>query len=122
MTEQVVEQTAINLADRFPGIVRPDTRPAFQGYIVETDHLLEVARIVRDELGYDYLTSVTAVDYLPEGKFEVVYHVLKTTGGPVLCYKVQTPRECGLSPQPGTGLPGRRVPGTRGLGLDGSAL
>ncbi len=54
---------------------------------------MEVATAIRDELGYDLLTSVTGVDYLPENKMEVVYHAFKTTGGPVLNFKVQVPRD-----------------------------
>jgi NADH/F420H2 dehydrogenase subunit C len=77
----------------FPDKVRPDTRPGYQGYIVEREHLLEVVRLLRDEYGYDYLSSVTGVDYLPEGKMEVVYHLYKTLGGPALVLKAQMPRE-----------------------------
>ena len=54
---------------------------ATQGYIVKADKLVEVATAIRDELGYDYLSSVTGVDYLPEGKMEVVYHAFHSTGG-----------------------------------------
>lgn len=77
----------------FPDWVEKDTRPGYQGYIVSRDHLLEVVRTLRDEYGYDYLSSVTGVDYLPEGKMEVVYHLYKTLGGPALVLKVQTPRD-----------------------------
>ena len=82
-----------DLGALFPDKVHLDTRPGYQGYIVEREHLLEVVRLLRDEYGYDYLSSVTGVDYLPEGKMEVVYHLYKTLGGPALVLKVQTPRE-----------------------------
>ena len=82
----------VDLAARFPGAVTPDARPGYSGWVVEKDKLIEVATAIRDELGYDHLTAVTAVDYLPESKMEVVYHAFKTTGGPVLCFKVQVPR------------------------------
>jgi NADH/F420H2 dehydrogenase subunit C len=82
-----------DLSALFPDKVHQDTRPGYQGYIVEREHLLEVVRLLRDEYGYDYLSSVTGVDYLPEGKMEVVYHLYKTLGGPALVLKVQTPRE-----------------------------
>ena len=45
--------------------------------MVKPERLLEFATFLRDELGYDYLSSVTAVDYLAEGKLEVVYHAFK---------------------------------------------
>ncbi len=81
-----------DLAARFAGHVVPDTRPGYTGWIVAADHLLEVARALRDELGYDYLSSLTGVDYLPQGKMEVVYHLYRTVGGPGLVLKVQAPR------------------------------
>jgi NADH-quinone oxidoreductase subunit D/NADH-quinone oxidoreductase subunit C/D len=59
---------------------------------VDKNNLLEFAVTLRDELGYDYLSSVTAVDYQPEEKLEVVYHAYKTTGGPGVVFKVQVPR------------------------------
>ncbi|MBV6395473.1 MAG: NADH-quinone oxidoreductase subunit C/D [Anaerolineales bacterium] len=84
---------ASDLAARFPGVVSPDTRPGFSGFTIPADKLVEVATIIRDELGYDLLSSVTGVDYLPENKMEVVYHAYKTTGGPALVFKVQVPRD-----------------------------
>ncbi len=90
------EQTTVMVEDleaRFPGIVKKDERKGYEGYIVEASHLVEFARTLRDEYGYDYLSSVTGVDYLPEGHMEVVYHAYKTTGGPALVFKVQVPRD-----------------------------
>jgi NADH-quinone oxidoreductase subunit D/NADH-quinone oxidoreductase subunit C/D len=83
---------SLDLSARFPGVVRPDTRPGYSGWVVENANLLEFAAALRDEFGYDYLSSITAVDYLPEGKMEVVYHIYKTTGGSGLVFKVQVPR------------------------------
>ncbi|HAV78511.1 MAG TPA: NADH-quinone oxidoreductase subunit D [Anaerolineae bacterium] len=82
----------VDLAARFPGIVTAETRPGCTGFIVEKDNLIEVATVIRDELGFDLLTAVTGVDYFPEEKMEVVYHAYKTTGGPGLVFKVQVPR------------------------------
>ncbi len=84
---------APDLTARFPDLVTPDTRKGYSGYIVKPEGLLTFARALRDEYGYDYLSSVTGVDYLPEGKMEVVYHAYKITGGPPLVFKVQVPRE-----------------------------
>ena len=83
----------IDLSNRFPGILTTDTRPGYSGWMIDKANLLEFATIMRDELGYDYLSSVTGVDYLPEGKLEVVYHAYKTIGGPGVVFKVQVPRE-----------------------------
>ncbi len=92
MTTTLPLTQTVDLAARFHGIVIPDTRPGFAGFVVERDHLIEVATAIRDELGFDLLTAVTAVDYLPENKMEVVYHAYKTTGGPGLVFRVQVAR------------------------------
>lgn len=98
MSEQtatpMVQTTAQDeLVARFPEYVTLDTRKGYEGYIVEAENLIEVATALRDEMGFDYLSSVTGVDYLPEGQIEVVYHAYRTTGGPALVFKVQVPRE-----------------------------
>ncbi|MCC6298520.1 MAG: NADH-quinone oxidoreductase subunit D [Anaerolineales bacterium] len=82
----------VDLVARFPGVVQADARPGFSGFIVEKDSLIEVATAIRDEFGYDLLTAVTGVDYLPENKMEVVYHAYRASGGPALVFKVQVPR------------------------------
>lgn len=77
----------------FPEKVTRDVRNNYEGYLVNNkEELLEFAGQLRDKLGYDYLSSVTGVDYLPEEKMEVVYHVRKSTGGAPLVFKVQLPR------------------------------
>ena len=91
MTAPALTST-VDLAARFPGVVSPDARPGFNGFIVEKDSLIEVATAIRDEMGFDLLTAVTGVDYLPENKMEVVYCAYKTIGGPGLIFKVQVPR------------------------------
>ncbi|NWG33127.1 MAG: NADH-quinone oxidoreductase subunit D [Chloroflexi bacterium] len=91
MTAPVQTQT-VDLVARFPGVVAAETRPGYTGFVVEKEKLVEVATALRDEFGYDLLTAVTAVDYLPENKMEVVYHAYKTTGGPGLVFRVQVPR------------------------------
>ena len=92
MTEQTLAP-ALNLEGRFGDWVTPDTRKGYEGYLVAPEHLTDFATALRDEFGYDYLASLTAVDYLPEGKMEVVYHVSQSTGGAPLVFKVQVPRE-----------------------------
>jgi len=85
--------STVDLAARFPGVAAPDSRPGYGGWMVNADKLVEVATAIRDEFGYDLLTSVTGVDYLAEGKMEVVYHAFCTTGGPAFVFKAQAPRE-----------------------------
>lgn len=97
MSEQVLTAKD-TLETRFPEIITPDTRKGYEGYIVQTDKLVEVATALRDEFGYDYLSSVTGVDYLPEGILEAVYHFYRSTGGSGLVLKAQTPRDNPLIP------------------------
>ena len=98
MTEQTVVTNLPDLVEIFSGAVSKDTRPGFQGYIVKVEKLKEFAFYVRDQLNFDMLSSLTGVDYLPDGKLEVVYHVLQTTGGPLLNFKVQMPRDAAVVP------------------------
>ncbi|MFU8771429.1 MAG: NADH-quinone oxidoreductase subunit C, partial [Anaerolineales bacterium] len=93
MSEQTAVEQKTVIENRFPQAVRKDDRKGYEGYIVEAANLVEFATTIRDEFGYDYLSSVTGVDYLPEGKMEVVYHAYKSTGGKALVFKVQVPRE-----------------------------
>lgn len=77
----------------FPQFLTTDSRPGYGGYIVNTEHLLDFVTTLRDNIGYDYLSSVTGVDYIADNRMEVVYHVRKSTGGAPLVFKVQLPRE-----------------------------
>ncbi|MBC8506054.1 MAG: NADH-quinone oxidoreductase subunit D [Anaerolineales bacterium] len=87
-----------NIETRFSDGVTLDERTGYEGYIVEADKLIEFATALRDEFGYDFLSSVTGVDYLPEEKMEVVYHMYKSTGGGALIFKVQVPRQAPVVP------------------------
>jgi NADH-quinone oxidoreductase subunit D/NADH-quinone oxidoreductase subunit C/D len=108
MTEQTATAPAptvepTELEKRFPVAVKRDTRPGYEGHIVEVSKLREVATAIRDEMGYDYLSSLTAVDYLSDAPnannfIEVVYHLYKSTGGGSLVYKVQVPRDNSVVP------------------------
>ncbi|MCX7886874.1 MAG: NADH-quinone oxidoreductase subunit C, partial [Verrucomicrobiae bacterium] len=64
--------------------------------LVDRDHLLAVARFLRDEpaLRLDCCSCVTAVDYLKQGYIEIVYHLYSVAlrHGPVVL-KVRAPRE-----------------------------
>ncbi len=92
MSEQVEIQSP-SLTERFPEIVVPDPRAGYGGYMVQPENLVQVVQALKDEMGYDYLSSVTGVDYLPENKMEVVYHFYRTTGGGALVLKTQVDRE-----------------------------
>ncbi len=99
MSEQQITVAQVpDIAVRFEGWVTPDTRPGYSGFIVEKDHLLEVAQDLRNNLGFDFLSSVTGVDYHPDNKMEVVYHFYRSIGGPALVLKVQIPRDDAVAP------------------------
>ena len=98
MIDQTTIVPAHRLVQRFPQWVAADERPGYSGFLVNPEHLVDIVRSLRDEMGYDYLSSITGVDYLPEGKLEVVYHFYKTTGGSGLNLKVQVSRKEAVVP------------------------
>ena len=97
--EQPIETASIDdaiayLKSNHPGAIKLDDRAGYEGVIVDPDHLVDVARVIRGELGFDYLSSATAVDYLGESDhMEMVYHAYRTSGGGALVFKAQTDRE-----------------------------
>jgi NADH-quinone oxidoreductase subunit C/D len=101
MAEQVTTQapdvaaTIAALQERFPGDVRADDRKGYSGIIVNKDKLVEIATAIRDDYGFNYLSSATAVDYLGQGDhLEMVYHAFSVpAGGPGLVFKAQTSRD-----------------------------
>jgi len=98
MIDQTTIVPAHRLVQRFPQWVAADERPGYSGFLVNPEHLVDIVRSMRDEMGYDYLSSITGVDYLPDGKLEVVYHFYKTTGGSGLNLKVQVSRKEAVVP------------------------
>ena len=103
-----------NLSTRFPDLVREDDRQGYDGFFVESEHLLEVVEFVRDEAGFDYLANLTAVDYINDGVMEVVYHLYRSTGGGALTLKAQVNRDDASVPSlvplfPGADLQEREV-------------
>ena len=95
---KVITSIEQELETRFPEYIKKDGRDRYDGLMVEPDHLVDFATQLRDEYGYDYLSSVTGVDYLPGGIMEVVYHVYRSTGGTALVFRVQVPREDPIVP------------------------
>ncbi len=87
-----------DLQTRFPEQIQKDDRKGYEGFWVSPESLIEFAYVIRDERGFDYLSSVTGVDYFPENKMEVVYHAYRSQGGPALIFKVQAPRDNPLVP------------------------
>jgi NADH-quinone oxidoreductase subunit D/NADH-quinone oxidoreductase subunit C/D len=101
MAEQVETQapdvaaTIAALQERYPEDVKADDRKGYSGIIISNDKLVEIATAIRDEFGFNYLSSATAVDYLGQGDhMEMVYHTFSVpAGGPGLVFKAQTSRD-----------------------------
>lgn len=93
MDTTTAQAPVLDFTARFPEGVVADERKGYEGYIVDAEKLVEFASALRDEFGYDYLSSVTGVDYIEEEMLEVVYHAYKTIGGPGLVFKVQVARD-----------------------------
>jgi NADH-quinone oxidoreductase subunit D/NADH-quinone oxidoreductase subunit C/D len=89
-----VESASSALKEKFPGEIFADSRERFTGLIVPADKIVEIGEYVRDELGFNYLSSVTGVDLIEDDKMEVVYHTYNVSeGGGSLVLKVQVDRE-----------------------------
>ena len=58
--------------------------------VVEPGQLQDVARTLRDEFGFNFLSSLTAVDYWPklEPRFHVVYQLYSHPHNTRLCLRV----------------------------------
>ncbi len=106
MNEEILIQEKSDLERRFPGVVTVDERKGYEGYVVNAEDLVSCATTLRDELGYDFLSSVTGVDYFPDNQMEVVYHAYRSTGGPALVLKVQVSREHPVVPSLVSVFPG----------------
>lgn len=93
MTDQVMEskvtaasphQTVLKaLQAQFgEGTVKPEEREGFNSLVVDSSKLVQVATYCRDQLGYDYLASATAVDNLGwTDDMEMVYHLYSIQEG-----------------------------------------
>lgn len=93
MIDPARTENQTEVEQHFESILSADDRPGYSGYVVPASRLLQVAQTLRDELGYDYLSSVTGVDYLLENQMEVVYHFYRTSGGSGLVLKTRVDRD-----------------------------
>jgi len=79
------------IADRFPGAAVAND--AFRGQawsVVPTAVLIDVLRLLRDELGYEHLSDITAVDWMERSpRFDVVYQLFSFAEGSWYRVKVQ---------------------------------
>lgn len=101
-----VKVQAMGLDTRFPEWVKAETRTNYSGFVVESDHLIEVAQFARDTLGYDMLSSVTSVDYIEQNQMETVYHLYRSIGGSEIVLHVPVSRENPVVPSLVSVFPG----------------
>lgn len=66
--------------------------------VVQAERIPDVVAYVRDELGYELLTDLTAVDFLADGVIELVYRFLHLSGGAPLAIKTRVPRDRAVVP------------------------
>ena len=121
---KTLNPTYQEILDHFPQGVEVDTREGYAGLFVDVSQLIPFVETLKDHFLYDFLTSVTGVDYLPEEKMEVVYHFFKSTGGSILEVKVQVPRSNPTVPSlvglyPGAAFQEREAYDLLGIRFDG---
>jgi NADH-quinone oxidoreductase subunit C/D len=110
------------LKEKFGDAIQPGE---YEGALISADRLIEAAKFIHDEMGYDYLSSVTGVDYLAANELEVVYHAYSTkhTGAP-LVFKTRAPRDKAVVPSltsvwPGADFQEREAWDLMGIKFDG---
>ena len=70
------------------------TRPVLQDYdaVVTPESIPAVAAYLRDRHGYQYLSNITAIDYIMDGVIEVMYQFYRLEGGGPQTVRVRCPR------------------------------
>lgn len=77
--------------------------------VVVAERLPDVMRLMRGR-GYEYLSHITAVDYLHYGIIEVIYHLYHADeGGSGQLIRVRVPREHAVIPSISTWWPGANL-------------
>ncbi|MAT97384.1 MAG: NADH-quinone oxidoreductase subunit NuoD [Anaerolineaceae bacterium] len=125
VNQNPAERAAALLKERFPEAVTDETRDGYTGLVVSADKLVEVATALRDDIGFDYLSSVTGVDQLEDNKLEAVYHTYSIDqGGGALVLHVQVDRDNPVIPSltpiwPGADFQEREAYDLLGIHFDG---
>ena len=80
------------LKDKLPDLDSPEIKsPRRIWFKVEADKLLEVSRVLKDELDYKGVSSISGVDR--RTGFDVVYMLLSISHDPVLVFTVSLPKK-----------------------------
>lgn len=96
---------------------------ATEDAVVVAEFIPDVARYLRDTLGYEFLSNITAVDYLADGLIELVYH-FGDFAGSLLTVKTRVPRDKPSAPSitpfwPGASLQEREAFDLYGVDFSG---
>jgi NADH-quinone oxidoreductase subunit C len=83
-----MQHTITSLEDRFGGSLSE-----FRGEItitVKVDRIVDASRFLKDEVGFDMLLDITAVDYCPrvDDRFHLVYHFYSMKKNQILVLRV----------------------------------
>ncbi len=93
------EAIVTQLKSRFPEFVKEGKidRTCRITIAFDKDHFVEVAKFVRDELGFDHAIGISGVDYPTHKKVEVLYFLASFTKPDIqdimLMLKAELPRE-----------------------------
>ncbi len=87
------EEILAQIKERFPEAVVEVPEARDFTIVLKVGSLVDVITHLRDEVGMDYLSSVTSVDFEEDEQFEVVYHLysMRQRTGPIVL-KVRIPR------------------------------
>ncbi len=123
--ENPVDEAIAILKERYPAAVTDDSRENYSGVVVNAENIVAVATALRDELGFNYLSSVTGVDLIEDNKMEVVYHAYNIEqGGGAVVLHVQVDRDDPVVPSlvpvfPGADFQEREAWDMFGIRFDG---
>ena len=123
--ENPVDEAIAILKERYPDAVTDDSRENYSGVVVNAENIVDVAAALRDELGFNYLSSVTGVDLIEDNKLEVVYHAYNIEqGGGAVVLHVQVDRDDPVVPSlvpifPGADFQEREAWDMFGIRFDG---
>ena len=93
MSDEPVQTQSETVVEILPEWFILEDRPGYEGFIVPSDRNVEAAQFLLQEKGFDFLTSLTAADYFPEDRLEIIYHFKRSTGGAPLTLKCILRRE-----------------------------
>jgi len=119
-----VDEAIAILKERYPNVI-DDPRENYSGVVVNADNIVAVAKALRDDLGFNYLSSVTGVDLIEDNKMEVVYHAYSIEkGGSAVVLHVQVDRDDPVVPSlvpvfPGADFQEREAWDMFGIRFDG---